>query len=203
MATFAMNKAFISSKRILVRYEDDGGYDKDGIIELRPGVSDISIGDRKYAQVVIAIDSRWYIRGMAVYSNDIPEGYDIVYYTRKLRGTPLKQRKSFGNSMWLSGTVFKYVSSSMPFTFGDHPMLILLNEGNWSKWSESLSRIPESTLTAIPISIPPAWKSNVTDAISSINIAREKMRKANQEDTLDYKLLSNSIEMLRTVCNHY
>lgn len=82
-------------------------------------------------------------------------------------------------------------------------MLILLNEGNWSKWSESLSRIPESTLTAMPISIPPAWKSNVTDAISSINIAREKMRKANQEDTLDYKLLSDSIEMLRTVCNHY
>lgn len=69
----------IASDRIFIKQDKT----KEGIIEIRPGVNDISLGERRYAQVRIYIgDSDNYIKGMALYSNDIPEGYDIVLYTR-------------------------------------------------------------------------------------------------------------------------
>ena len=55
--------------------------EKDGMILIRPGVPDVSIGDRKYSQVRIIVDE-FFIHGVAVYSEDIPEGYDIVAFTR-------------------------------------------------------------------------------------------------------------------------
>lgn len=79
----------LDSKRIYVRYKDEGGDKKDGVIELRPGVEDISLGDTTYSQVRIAVDGTHYIKGMAMYSNDIPKGYDVVVNTPKSRETPL------------------------------------------------------------------------------------------------------------------
>lgn len=78
----------IDEKRIYVRYKEDGGADKDGVIELRPGVEDISLDGSSYAQVRIGVKNGGYMKGMAVYG-DIPEGYDIVYNTNKKKGTPL------------------------------------------------------------------------------------------------------------------
>lgn len=128
-----MNEVYVLSKRILVRYAEEGGIEKEGIIEIRPGVSDISIGDRFYAQVRIPVDTRWYIKGIATYSNDIPNAYDIVYYTRKPKGTPLK-RSVFGK--W--GTVFKFVNKHTAFT---HPRqsFIIETEGKWKEWSKPIS----------------------------------------------------------------
>lgn len=79
----------VSSKRIYVRYFEDGGADRDGTIELRRGVDDLSIGSLNYAQVRIAVDGKGYMKGMAVYRDDIPPGYDAVYNSRKPKGTPL------------------------------------------------------------------------------------------------------------------
>lgn len=79
----------VDSKRIYVRYGDEGGKDKDGVIELRRGVEDISLDGSNYAQVRIAVDGTHYMKGMAMYSSDIPEGYDIVVNTNKKSGTPL------------------------------------------------------------------------------------------------------------------
>ena len=73
----------ISSERVMVRYGDQGGTAMDGVIQLRPGVEDISLGNSKYAQVRIAVDGTHYLKGMAMYSNDIPAGYDIVFNTNK------------------------------------------------------------------------------------------------------------------------
>lgn len=78
----------IDSSRIKIRYAEEGGKDKDGVIEIRPGVEDISLGGAKYAQVRIAVDGTNYMKGMAVYSDDIPKGYDIVYNSNKHVGTP-------------------------------------------------------------------------------------------------------------------
>lgn len=80
----------VDSKRIFVRYGDQGGADLDGLIELRRGVPDISLGKSKYAQVRIAVDGTHYMKGVAVYSDDIPKGYDIVYNTNRKTGSPLK-----------------------------------------------------------------------------------------------------------------
>lgn len=64
----------IDKDRVLMKHCEE----KDGLIELRKGVSDISIGDALYAQVIIRYDDDHYIKGMAVYSDDIPTGFDMV-----------------------------------------------------------------------------------------------------------------------------
>ena len=79
----------IDSKRVFIRYNEDGGLDKDGLIELRPGVEDINIGSSRYAQIRMAVDDKYYLKGMAVYSNNIPKGYDVVFNTNKHVGTPM------------------------------------------------------------------------------------------------------------------
>lgn len=79
----------IDSKRIQVVYAEEGGKDKDGVVELRRGVEDISLGDATYAQVRIAVDGKAYIKGMAMYAPDLPDGIDIRINSNKSKGTPL------------------------------------------------------------------------------------------------------------------
>jgi DNA-binding CsgD family transcriptional regulator len=78
----------VSSKRVQIKYGDEGGSDKDGVIELRRGVDDISLGRAKYAQVRIGVDGTHYMKGMAIYSDNMPKGIDIIYNTNKKKGTP-------------------------------------------------------------------------------------------------------------------
>ena len=75
----------ISSSRIDICALEEGGKDKDGLIELRRGVDDLSIGNSKYAQVRIAVDDKFYIKGMAVYTDDLPKGIDIRVNSNKSR----------------------------------------------------------------------------------------------------------------------
>lgn len=145
----------IDSKRIFVKYDEDGGSDKDGVIELRRGVEDISLGNARYAQVRIAVDGSHYLKGMAMYSDDIPEGYDIIFNTNKKKGTPLKGTKD--------NSVLKEMKSDQDNPFGatirrdDELVLaqrhyigkdgkehqsalnIVNEEGNWNSWRKSLS----------------------------------------------------------------
>lgn len=83
----------ISSKRIKINYAEEGGKDKDGVIELRRGVDDISLGKAKYAQVRIAVDGTHYLKGMAMYRDDMPDGVDIIFNTNKAKGTPMLGEK--------------------------------------------------------------------------------------------------------------
>lgn len=78
----------VKRDRILVRYAEEGGDDWDGTVLLRRGVEDISLGDTNYAQVRIAVEGDRYMKGMAFYVDDIPEGYDIIYNTNKPKGSP-------------------------------------------------------------------------------------------------------------------
>ena len=64
----------LDSSRILIRYNEEGGLDKDGVIELRRGVQDLSLDNANYAQVRIAVDGTHFLKGMAVYSDDMPDG---------------------------------------------------------------------------------------------------------------------------------
>lgn len=80
--------ASIKSDRVKIRYGDEGGADKDGVIEIRRGVKDLDLGNSHYAQVRIMVDGTHYLKGMAMYSDDIPDGVDIVFNTNKKTGTP-------------------------------------------------------------------------------------------------------------------
>lgn len=78
--------ASIDSSRVFIRYGDEGGNEKDGTIEIRPGVPDLSLGKSTYAQVRIAVDDKQYMKGMAFYSDEVPKGYDCVYNVHYNRG---------------------------------------------------------------------------------------------------------------------
>ena len=81
----------MDSKRMIVRYKEDGGELKDGVVEIRRGVPDLSLGESHYAQVRIMVDGTHYIKGMAVYSDDLPDGVDVLFNTNKSKGTPLEK----------------------------------------------------------------------------------------------------------------
>lgn len=83
----------VDSKKIEVIYTDKdgkGGAERDGLIELRRGAEGLSLGNDNYAQVRIAVDGTHYIKGMAVYSDDLPKGIDIRIHSNKKEGVPLK-----------------------------------------------------------------------------------------------------------------
>lgn len=82
----------VDSDRVFVRYREDGGAEKDGVIELKRGVEELSLGKSQYSQVRIAVDNSHYMKGMAIYADDsdFPPGKDIIYNSNKKRGTPLK-----------------------------------------------------------------------------------------------------------------
>lgn len=73
----------INSRRIKVNYGPDGGRELDGLIYVRPGVPELSLGKGNYSQVRIAVDGTHYLKGMAVYNEHLPAGTDIVFNTSK------------------------------------------------------------------------------------------------------------------------
>lgn len=96
--------AVASSKRIAVRYADEGGASMDGVIQLRRGVPDVSLGESRYAQVRINVDGTHYLKGMAMYSDNMPDGIDMIFNTNKHPTgnkldamKPLKKDKETGN----------------------------------------------------------------------------------------------------------
>lgn len=56
---------------------------KEGIIEVRPGTNGIDLGEEKYAMAYIRVlDARHCFKGMCVYSDNLPEDYDVICYCR-------------------------------------------------------------------------------------------------------------------------
>ena len=79
----------LDSSRLKIRYAEDGGIDKDGVIELRRGVDDLDLGGSLYSQVRIMVDGSHYLKGMAVYGDNMPDGVDVIFNTNKPKGTPM------------------------------------------------------------------------------------------------------------------
>lgn len=132
----------LDSSRVSVRYGSEGGKDKDGVIELRRGVEDISLGNSAYAQVRIAVDGSHYLKGMAMYSDDLPKGVDVLFNTNKeSTGNKLDAMKPM-NKRDDDPTV---VDLENPFGAwikpgGQRGVLNIVNEeGDWDKWSKNLS----------------------------------------------------------------
>lgn len=137
----------VDSKRILVKYKEDGGADKDGVIELRRGVDELSLGSSKYAQVRIGVDGTHYMKGMAVYKDDMPKGYDAIYNTNKKKGTPilgakddsvLKEMKDDpDNPFGATVRQKKYINKNGKEELS--ALNIVNEEGDWGEWSKSIS----------------------------------------------------------------
>lgn len=78
----------INPNRVGIRYAEDGGTQADGMIYVRRNVDDISMGTNQYAQVRVAVGKDRYLKGMAVYKDDLPAGVDLMFNTNKTKDTP-------------------------------------------------------------------------------------------------------------------
>ena len=146
----------MDSNRLQIRYAEEGGIDKDGVVEIRRGVDDLSLGASHYAQVRILVDGTHYIKGMAVYSDDLPKGVDVLFNTNKKQGTPMKDvlkkikddpENPFG-SLIKEGIVDpdkgdgQKGGQSYYYDKNGKKQLSLINkraeEGDWGEWADKL-----------------------------------------------------------------
>lgn len=146
----------MDSSRLMVRYKEDGGIDKDGIVEIRRGVDDLSLGNSHYAQVRILVDGNKYIKGMAVYSDDMPDGIDVVFNTNKSKSIPkmevLKNIKDDPDNPF--GSLIKAGGQSYYIDKDGNRQLSLINkradEGDWTDWKDAL---PSQFLSKQPLQL--------------------------------------------------
>jgi hypothetical protein len=146
----------MDSSRLKIRYAEEGGAEKDGLVEIRRGVEDLSLGESHYAQVRILVDGKKYIKGMAVYSDDMPDGVDVVFNTNKSKDVPkMDVLKNISNdpdnpfgSLIKAGITdpdkddgFKG-GQSYYYDKNGKKQLSLINkraeEGDWSEWKDGL-----------------------------------------------------------------
>lgn len=139
----------ISSKRVQIRYNEEGGIKKDGLIEIRPGVEDLSLGKNKYCQVRIAVDGTHYLKGMAVYNENLPKGTDVLFNTNKHVGTdkmdvlkPMKTDKTTGDVD--AENPFGSTVRQNHYTGADgkkhlSAINIVNDDTDWNKWSKNLA----------------------------------------------------------------
>lgn len=132
----------IDGKRVLIRYAEEGGKDRDGTIEIRRGVEDLSLGDSHYAQVRIAVDGKYYMKGMASYG-DIPDGYDCIYNTNKKLGTApadVYKKMDLENPGNPFGALIKRQNYYLDKEGSEKQgaLNVVRDEGDWTQWSKNL-----------------------------------------------------------------
>ena len=150
--------ASLSSDRVKIRYGDEGGASKDGVIEIRRGVADLDLGNSHYAQVRILVDGTHYLKGMAMYSDNMPDGADIVFNTNKKTGTDkmdvLKKIKTddpdnpFGANIKANGQS-KYIDKDGKEKLS--PINKLKEEGEWD--TESSKNLSSQFLSKQPMKL--------------------------------------------------
>lgn len=146
----------VALSRIEIKYDEDGGTARDGMIQIRavrdengnlvPACKDLSLGNAKYAQVRIAVEGGRYIKGMAVYSEDITSDILVNSNKSKSKGVDgaLKEMKE--------GTTNPFGAAVIQTEYKDdqgNPVRSAINivgsgesdahrEGAWGDWSKNL-----------------------------------------------------------------
>jgi DNA-binding NarL/FixJ family response regulator len=160
----------IDSKRVKVLLHDEIGPDgepgvaKDGLIQLRRGVPDLSLGESRYSQVRILVDGDKYLKGMAVYSDNMPDGVDVVFNSnkktveaayKKIKDDPdnpfgsLIKDADKGGQYWYDPKTGERVAANHPGA-----KLGAINkrsdESDWTEWKDA---VPSQFLSKQPISL--------------------------------------------------
>lgn len=157
----------INKKRVMIRYAEEGGKERDGEIQIRPGVKDLSLGGSHYAQVRILVDNGGdkkdlYLKGMAVYSNkpeEMPDGVDIIFNTNKSKDKPFEKvlksvddnlkkdpNNPFGSTIKERGGQSYYDNPRGKYTdpiTGRKQSLSAINkrqdQGDWNEWEAKIA----------------------------------------------------------------
>ena len=145
--------ASLDPSRLMIRYADEGGLAKDGVMEIRRGVQDLDLKGSHYCQARIMVNGTHYIKGMAVYGDDMPKGIDVIFNTNKGREVPIMGTDK-------NNTILKLVKDDPDSPFGSlikdqdrggqyhyidektgETKLGLINktrdEGDWQEWRDS------------------------------------------------------------------
>ena len=174
----------LDKSRLYIRYPDEGGADKDGIIELRRGVPDLDLQGARYSQVRILVGNKSYLKGMAVYSDDMPDGVDVVFNTSKKRGEDewnvvMKKIKNDPENPF--GSAIKDAELGGQYWYNDpktgKKKLGLINkradEGDWTDWKDALPSqfLSKQTkqLAKQQLELAKAYKYDEYDQIMKLN----------------------------------
>ena len=187
----------VSASRILIQYSSP----EDGIIHVRPNVDDLSLGGNHYAQVRVAVDNSHYAKGVAIYKDDIPDGYDMVVHSNKPRGTPVLGPKN--------NTVLKPMEDDPQNPFGSSikrqiiavdpktgkekvtSAMNIVNEiGDWEGWRKSqpsqfLAKQPHSLIKSQLQVTRDETKARLDEINSITNAVIRKKRLQDYADQID------------------
>ena len=138
----------IDSSRVKVLTAEEIGpggvksIDRDGLIMLRRNVPDLSLGESRYSQVRILVDGNKYLKGMAVYSDDLPDGVDVLFNSnkktvedayKKIKNDP---ENPFGSAIKEKGGQYWYTDENGEKKLG--AINKRSDEGDWTDWQDKL-----------------------------------------------------------------
>ena len=97
---------------------------KAGIIEVRPGIRGLSLGEKKYEMAYIRVlDEHHYLKGMCIYSDNMPENYDVIKYCLDPKDC-LKALKDDRDNPNMPQKLNKGIMTKVP------------DNGDWKAWGE-------------------------------------------------------------------
>lgn len=184
--TYAKMKSpqVIDISRVGVKYGDKGGEDRDGLIQVRPGNPEFDLGTSHYAQVRIKLSNGTYMKGMAMYSEDLPKGIDLQFNTNKPSGTP--KEKVFKQLKAKSGDPSTQFGTTVVKQKG--AFNIVNDEGDWNDWNGS--KFSAQFLSKQPISlirdrIDATYKSRAKDLDDILKVNNPAVKKKLLEDFIE------------------
>lgn len=134
----------IHPDRVKVNFSEDGGDKADGVIYVREGVPDVSLGKARYAQVRVKVGTDHFLKGMAMYKEGLPAGVDLVFNTNKSK----KDVDKLGAMKPIEPDPELPFGSVVYQILADHDtpkervvsaMNIVNEEGVWGEWSKNIS----------------------------------------------------------------
>lgn len=136
----------VDPKRVAVKFSEEGGADADGVIYVRPGAKDLDMGGANYAQVRIQVGDGHYLKGMAMYKDDLPAGVDLMFNTNKSRDVgklgAMKPIKDDPENPF--GTIVRQLPkldvNGLPIPNTVRSAMNIVNEeADWDDWSRNLA----------------------------------------------------------------
>jgi hypothetical protein len=134
----------VDPKRVQVVWGPEGGSKADGTIYIRPGVKDLSMGSNTFSQVRIKVGKDHFLKGMAVYKDDLPPGVDIQFNTNKDRmANPLDAMKPLKTDIpeLPFGSIVRQILDKPgdPNAKVVSALNLVNEEADWEKWSKTIS----------------------------------------------------------------
>ena len=192
----------VDPSRVSVNYAEDGGTAADGVMYIRPGVDDLSLGGKSYAQVRIQVGPGHYLKGMAIYKDGLPEGTDILFNTNKSKEQapdkldalkPLKDDADNPFGTQIKRQIFK---TNADGTREVTSAVNLVNEeGDWGGWSNSIASqvLSKQPPKLAKQQLDMAFESRHSELKDILELTNPTVKKALLEDyarTLDAQAVS-------------